>query len=86
MADAFFSGIRPRTDPQGLTLCTILRYPFLAGRPFNFSKAPIYIIFKAGACAKKKHYFFLKIFQKVPKNVFFFQKLACGAENLVKMG
>ena len=42
-----------------------------------------------GERAPKKRDFFVKIFQKVPKNGFFdlfFQKIACGAENLSKTG
>ena len=37
-----------------------------------------------GECAPKKRDFFVKVFQKMPKNGFFdlfFQKFGCGAEN-----
>ena len=53
--------------------------------------APIYTNFKGGARAQKREFLF-NIFQKVPKNVFFFvfacffQKFDCDAGNLVNMG
>ena len=50
---------------------------------------PIYTNFE-GERAPKKRSFLVKIFQKVPKNAFFdcffFQKFACGAENVAKIG
>ena len=50
--------------------------------------APIYTNFE-GERAPKNAFSFVKIFQKVPKNGFFglfFQKTACGAENLARTG
>ena len=52
---------------------------------FKAPWAPIYNNFEWGARAEKK-LFFVKIFQKVPKNaflgLFFFRKNACGADYL----
>ena len=55
-------------------LGTILGYPYLVTDPKNFLKAPIYTNFE-GEPAPKKRDFLVEIFQKVPKNAFFFKNL-----------
>ena len=58
---------------------------FLATDPKIFLKAPKYTNIEGGARAKKTQFFFFKIFQKVPKTVFFslfILNYACGAEIL----
>ena len=55
--------------PKGSAVCTILRYPFWVTDPKIFLKAPsgpIYTNFEYIT-----RFFFVKIFQKVPKNAFF---------------
>ena len=57
---------------------------FLVTDPKIFLKAPIYTNIEGGARAEKTQFFF-KIFQKVPKTVFFslfILNYACGAEIL----
>ena len=61
--------------PEGYPFWYFLRNPFLVTDPLRES------------VRQKKRDFFVKIFQKVPKNGFFdlfFQKFACSAENLTK--
>ena len=78
---------------QRVPHCTILRHPFLVTDPRIFLKAhlaPVYENFEGGSAHRKIRNFLVKIFQKLPKNaffgLFFFENLAFGAENLVKMG
>ena len=73
--------------PKGSTLCTILRYPFLAEFITFLKVSPIYTNFEGGARAEKTR-FFGQNFQKVPKNSFFglfFKKFVCDAESLIKL-
>ena len=66
-----------------------LKINFWPTDPKCFLKAPlvpIYTNFEGGSAPKKRD-FFVKIFQKVPKNGFFdlfFQKVACGPKKLAK--
>ena len=73
------SGIRPPADPKGPHFDTFSEIHFLPTDPKIFLKAPIYTNFE-GERAPKKTLFFVKNFLTV------FQKLACGAENLAKVG
>ena len=93
VADAFLSGIRPPADPKGPPFGTFQEIHFLPTDPKTFLReplAPIYTIFE-GERAPKKTRFFVKIFQKVPKNgffdlFFFFKKLPAAQQNLDKTG
>ena len=86
------SGIRPPADPKDLPFDTFSEIHFWPTDPKIFLKAPlapIYTNFERERAPKKKRNFFVKIFQKVPKNGFFwlfFQKFASGAENFAKIG
>ena len=67
------SGIRPPADPKGPPFDTFSEIHFWPTDPKIFLKsplAPIYTNFE-GERAPKKRDFFVKIFQKVPKNGFF---------------
>ena len=86
----FPSGIRPSADPKAPPFGTFLEIHFWPTDPKIFLKAPlapIYTYFQ-GEGAPKKTRFFVKIFQKVPKNgfltCFFFQKIVCGAKTFTK--
>ena len=67
------SGIRPPADPKGPPFDTFSEIHFLPTNPKIFLKAPLAPIYTnfEGERAPKKRYFFVKIFQKVPKNGFF---------------
>ena len=72
-ADAPPSGIRPPADPKGPPFDTFSEIHFWPTDPKIFLKAPsapIYTNFE-GERAPKKRDFFVKIFQKLPKNGFF---------------
>ena len=72
-ADALPSGIRPPADPKGPPFDTFSEIHFWPTDPKIFLKAPsapIYTNFE-GERAPKKRDFFVKIFQKLPKNGFF---------------
>ena len=75
---------------QRVPLWYFLRNPLLVTDPIIFLKAllaPIYNNFEGERAPKKTQFFLVKIFQKVSENGFFdlfFQKVACGAENLAK--
>ena len=90
-ADAFPPGIRPPAYPKAPPFGTFQEIHFLPTDPkifLNASLAPMYTNFE-GERAPKKPNFLVKIFQKVFKNGFFdlfFQKFACGADNLAKTG
>ena len=77
--------------PKGPPFGTFQEIHFLPIEPKSFLKAPwapIYTNFEGERALKKRNFFF-KIFQKVFKNGFFdlfFQKFACGADNLAKTG
>ena len=83
------SGIRPPADPKGPPFDTFSEIPFWPTDPKIFLKAPsapIYTNFE-GERAPKKRYFFVKIFQKVPKNGFFdcfFKNLPAAQKTLPK--
>ena len=85
------SGIRPPADPKGPPFDTFSQIHFWPTDPKIFLKAslaPIYTNFE-GERAPKKTQFFCQNFSKiVQKRTFwlFFQKFACGAENLAKVG
>ena len=66
------SGIRPPADPKGSPFDTFSEIRFFAD-PKIFVKAPLAPISTnfEGERAPKKRNFFVKIFQKVPKNGFF---------------
>ena len=67
------SGIRPPADPKGPPFDTFSEIHFWPTDPKIFLKAPsapIYTNFE-GERAPKKRDFFVKIFQKLPKNGFF---------------
>ena len=71
MADALFEGFDP-LPTQRVSLCTILRYPYLVTDLKIFLKvlsAPIYTDFERGARAKKTR-FFGQNCPKKPKNAF----------------
>ena len=67
------SGIRPPADPKGPPFGTFYKINFLPTDPKMFLKAPLARIYTnfEGERAPKKRDFFVKIFQKVPKNGFF---------------
>ena len=69
-ADAPVSGIRPPADPKGPPFDTFSEIHFWRTDPKIFLKAPIYTNFEEERAPKKRN-FFVKIFQKVPKNGFF---------------
>ena len=85
------SGIRPPADPKGPPFDTFSEIHFWPTDPKLFLRAPwapIYTNFE-GERAKKNAIFLSKFFKKCPKTAFFdcfFQKFACGAENLAKIG
>ena len=89
--DALPSGIRPPADPKGPTFDTFSEIHFWQTDPKIFLKAPsapIYTNFE-GERAPKKTLFFVKIFQKVPKNGFFdcfFKNLPAAQKILPKQG
>ena len=67
------SGIRPPADPKGPPFDTFSEIHFWRTDPKIFLKAPsapIYTNYE-GERAPKKRNFFVKMFQKVPKNGFF---------------
>ena len=64
------SGIRPPADPKGPPFDTFSEIPTDPKIFLKAPLAPIYTNFE-GERAPKKRYFFVKIFQKVPKNGFF---------------
>ena len=74
-ADAPSSGIRPRADPKGppFDTFTFSEIHFWPTDPKIFLKAPLAPIYTnfEGERAPKKRDFFVKIFQKLPKNGFF---------------
>ena len=74
------SGIRPPADPKGLPFDTFSEIHFWPTDPKIFLKAPLAPIYTnfEGERAPKKTRFFVKNFQKVPKNGFF----DCFFENL----
>ena len=86
MADVPLKG-SPPADPKD-PLCTILSF-FTDPKTFlKAPSAPEYTNMRAKIQPKKRN-FLVTIFKKVPMNAFFcffFQKFACGAENMVKMG
>ena len=65
-------GIRPPADPKGPPFDTFSEIHFWRTDPKIFLKAPLAPIYTnfEGERAPKKHIFFVKIFQKVPKNGF----------------
>ena len=67
------SGIRPPADPKGPPFDTFSEIHFWRTDPKIFLKAPLAPIYTnfEGEHAPKKTRFFVKIFQKVPKNGFF---------------
>ena len=67
------SGIRPPADPKGPPFDTFSEIHFWQIDPKIFLKAPLAPIYTnfEGERAPKKTLFFVKIFQKVPKNGFF---------------
>ena len=75
---------------QSVPLCKILRYPYLVTDLKSSQKSPLapkYTNFEVGAGAENTR-FLVKIPKSAKKRFFglFFQKFACGALNLVKMG
>ena len=72
-ADAPPSGIRPPADPKGPPFDTFSEIHFWPTDPKIFLKAPLAPIYTnfEGERAPKKRDFFVKIFQKLPKNGFF---------------
>ena len=85
------SGIRTPANPKGPPFGTFKEIHLWPTDPKIFLKAPLAPIYTnfEGERAPKKRVFFVRNFQKVPKNGFFdlfFQKIACGAENLAKTG
>ena len=86
------SGFRPPADPKGLPFDTFSEIHFWPTDPKIFLKAPlapIYTNFEGERAPKKKRIFLSNFFKNCPKTAFFtlfFQKLACGAENLAKVG
>ena len=64
------SGIRPPADPKGPPFDTFSEIHFWPTHPKLFLKAPLAPIYTnfEGERAPKKRDFFVKIFQKVPKN------------------
>ena len=69
-ADALSSGIRPPADPKGPPFDTFSEIHFWPTDPKIFLKAPLAPIYTnfEGERAPKKCNFFVKIFQKLPKN------------------
>ena len=88
--DAPSSGIRLPADPKGPPFDTFSVIHFWPTDPKILLKAPLAPIYTnfEGERAPKKTRFFVKVFQKVPKNGFFwlfFQKFACGAVTFAKI-
>ena len=68
------SGIRPPADPKGPPFDTFSEIHFRPTDPKIFVKAPlapIYTNFEGERAPNKTRFFFVKIFQNVPKNGFF---------------
>ena len=91
VADAPSSGIRPPADPKGPPFDTFSEIHFWPTDPKIFLKAPLAPIYTnfEGERAPKKTRFFVKIFQKVPKNGFFdyfFKNLPAAHKILPKYG
>ena len=85
------SGIPPPADPKGPPFDTFSEIHFWPTDPKIFVKAPLVPIYTnfEGEPAPKKTRFFCQNFSKsAQKRLFwlFFQKFACGAENLAKIG
>ena len=84
------SGIRPPADPKGPPFDTFSEIHFWPTDPKIFLKAPlapIYTNFEGERAPKKNAIFFVKIFQKVPKNGFidrFFKNLPVAQKILPK--
>ena len=76
-----FSGIRPPADPKGPPFGTFWEIHFWLTDSKLFLKAPLAPIYKnfEGSARQKITRFFVKTFQKVPKNgffdLFFFSKI-----------
>ena len=84
------SGIRPPADPKGPPFDTFSEIHFWPTDPKIFLKAPLAPIYTnfEGERAPKNAIFLSKFFKKCPKTAFLtvFQKFACGADNLAKIG
>ena len=85
------SGIQPPADPKGPPFDTFSEIHFCPTDPKIFLKAPLAPIYSnfEGERAPKKTRFFCQNFSKsAQKRLFllFFQKFACGAEHLAKIG
>ena len=68
---------------------------FLRGREKEPTRQSVLILSQSvlilrGERARKKRDFLVETYQRVPKNafsgLFFFQKFACGAKNLINLG
>ena len=85
------SGIRPPADPKGPPFDTFSEIHFWPTDPKIFLKAhlaPIYTNFEEERAPKKTRFFCQNFSKSAQKWLFllFFQKFACGAEILAKIG